>query len=477
MEAILYLIIGLIFGALVVYLLKKNDVAKATGELQASLNSQKEQFANEKSIIEQRLAIALSQLETEKKNSEERLIAERKSADERFNLAQRNADEKLKAEHEHSESLRQEQQRQHEEATKAVREEVLNLAMKMLSDSKQQLTAENKEKIDAMLSPLREQLDSFNRNVTASTKEGTANKTEIKTAFEDAMKKLHDEQVQTVKNMQELQDRTVRELREQTEKIGDDAASLTKALKGDSKMQGDWGEMILDKTLEDCGLEKDKQYFLQQNFKDKDGNNFRPDAIVEFPNQERAIIDSKVSLTAYQDAIRTDDEAERDRLMKEHAKSVRKHIDELSDVNYDKIVPGCIGYVLMFIPYESGYAAALKTDPSILQYAYRKHIIMLSPSNLLMALQLTHTMWQNYRMNKNVEEILRQSNDLYDKFCGFAETFVKIGADIDKLRKDYDSSRGQLSEGKGNVIRRLDNLKALGITPKKQIPDNLTGIE
>lgn len=477
MEAILYLIIGLILGALVIYLLKKNDVAKATGELQASLNNQKEQFANEKSTLEQRLAIALSQLETEKKNSEERLIAERKSADERFNLAQRNADEKLKAEHEHSESLRQEQQRQHEEATKAVREEVLNLAMKMLSDSKQQLTAENKEKIDAMLSPLREQLDSFNRNVTASTKEGTANKTEIKTAFEDAMKKLHDEQVQTVKNMQELQDRTVRELREQTEKIGDDAASLTKALKGDSKMQGDWGEMILDKTLEDCGLEKDKQYFLQQNFKDKDGNNFRPDAIVEFPNQERAIIDSKVSLTAYQDAIRTDDEAERDRLMKEHAKSVRKHIDELSDVNYDKIVPGCIGYVLMFIPYESGYAAALKTDPSILQYAYRKHIIMLSPSNLLMALQLTHTMWQNYRMNKNVEEILRQSNDLYDKFCGFAETFVKIGADIDKLRKDYDSSRGQLSEGKGNVIRRLDNLKALGITPKKQIPDNLTGIE
>lgn len=477
MEAILYLIIGLILGALVVYLLKKNDVAKATGELQASLNSQKEQFANEKSTIEQRLAIAQSQLETEKKNSEERLIAERKSADERFNLAQRNADEKLKAEQEHSESLRQEQQRQHEEATKAVREEVLNLAMKMLSDSKQQLTAENKEKIDAMLSPLREQLDSFNRNVTASTKEGTANKTEIKTAFEDAMKKLHDEQVQTVKNMQELQDRTVRELREQTEKIGDDAASLTKALKGDSKMQGDWGEMILDKTLEDCGLEKDKQYFLQQNFKDKDGNNFRPDAIVEFPNQERAIIDSKVSLTAYQDAIRTDDEAERDRLMKEHVKSVRKHIDELSDVNYDKIVPGCIGYVLMFIPYESGYAAALKTDPSILQYAYRKHIIMLSPSNLLMALQLTHTMWQNYRMNKNVEEILRQSNDLYDKFCGFAETFVKIGADIDKLRKDYDSSRGQLSEGKGNVIRRLDNLKALGITPKKQIPDNLTGIE
>ena len=127
----------------------------------------------------------------------------------------------------------------------------------------------------------------------------------------------------------------------------------------------------------------------------------------------------------------------------------------------------------MFIPYESGYAAAIKTDPEILQYAYRKHIIVLSPSNLLMALQLTHTMWQNYRMNKNVEEILRQSNDLYDKFCTFAETFVKIGSDIDRLKADYDTSHGQLSEGKGNVIRRLDNLKALGITPKKQISDKL----
>lgn len=473
METILFLVVGLIIGGTVVFLVGKNEETKRSLRSQATLNKMKEESAAERASLQQQLAIANNQLENERKAAEDRILSVQRNADDRLLAEKKSAEEMLKAEREHNKKVLEEKEKQHEEAAKAVREEVLNLASKMLTDSKQQLSTENKEKIESLLSPLKAQLDSFNKNVADSTKENASNKTEIKTAFEDAMKKLHAEQEMTVKALRDTQERTVRELKEQTDKIGDDAASLTKALKGDSKMQGDWGEMILDKTLEDCGLEKDKQYFLQQNFKDADGNNFRPDAIVEFPNHERAIIDSKVSLTSYQEATRTDDTEERERLLKEHVKSVRKHIDELSEVNYDKLVSGCIGYVLMFIPYESGYAAAIKTDPEILQYAYRKHIIVLSPSNLLMALQLTHTMWQNYRMNKNVEEILRQSNDLYDKFCTFAETFVKIGSDIDRLKADYDTSHGQLSEGKGNVIRRLDNLKALGITPKKQISDKL----
>lgn len=192
-----------------------------------------------------------------------------------------------------------------------------------------------------------------------------------------------------------------------------------------------------------------------------------------FPNDEKAVIDSKVSLTAYQVALTVDDEKERNRLLHEHSLSMRRHIDELSAKNYEKLVPGCIGYVLMFVPYESGYSAALKADPGILQYAYRKHIILLSPSNLLMALQLTHTMWQNFRMNKNVEEILRQSNDLYDKFVSFGETFLKLGNGIQRIQQDFDKARNQLSEGKGNIVRRLDGMKSLGITPKKQIPEEL----
>lgn len=442
--AIIYLLLGIIIGASIMFLWMKN---KSTQE--------------QKNAGEQ-LAVLRSQLETERKN-----------VDERIAVVKENALQQLEVERKHGEQLRNELQKQAEAKNRLLQEEVRNMAAQMLDESREKMNTTDKERLDALLSPLKERLEAFNQTVTNNSKENTANKTEIKTTFEEAMKRLHAEQELTIKAMREDQERAVKELREQTERIGNDAASLTQALKGDSKMQGDWGEMILDKTLEDCGLIQGQQYFLQENYKDKDGNNFRPDAVIVFPNEERAVIDAKVSLTAYQAAIREEDATERERYLKEHVSSIKKHVDELSAKNYEKLVPGCIGFVLMFVPYESGYSAALKTDPSILQYAYRKHIIILSPSNLLMALQLTHTMWQNFRMTKNVEEILHQSNELFDKFVTFAETFVKLGADIDRLQQDFSRAKGQLNEGKGNIVRRLEGLKTLGISPKKQIPDSL----
>lgn len=442
--AIIYLLLGIIIGASIMFLWMKN---KSTQE--------------QKNADEQ-LAVLRSQLETERKN-----------VDERIAVVKENALQQLEAERQHGEQLRNELQKQAEAKNRLLQEEVRNMAARMLDESREKMNTADKERLDALLAPLKERLEAFNQTVTNNSKENTANKTEIKTTFEEAMKRLHAEQELTIKAMRENQERAVKELREQTERIGNDAASLTQALKGDSKMQGDWGEMILDKTLEDCGLIQGQQYFLQENYKDKDGNNFRPDAVIVFPNEERAVIDAKVSLTAYQAAIREEDATERERYLKEHVSSIKKHVDELSAKNYEKLVPGCIGFVLMFVPYESGYSAALKTDPSILQYAYRKHIIILSPSNLLMALQLTHTMWQNFRMTKNVEEILHQSNELFDKFVTFAETFVKLGADIERLQQDFSRAKGQLNEGKGNIVRRLEGLKTLGISPKKQIPESL----
>lgn len=442
--AIIYLLLGIIIGASIMLLWMKN---KSTQE--------------QKNVSEQ-LAVLRSQLETERKN-----------VDERIAVVKENALQQLEAERKHGEQLRNELQKQAEAKNRLLQEEVRNMATRMLDESREKMNTTDKERLDALLAPLKERLEAFNQTVTNNSKENTANKTEIKTTFEEAMKRLHVEQELTIKAMREDQERAVKELREQTERIGNDAASLTQALKGDSKMQGDWGEMILDKTLEDCGLIQGQQYFLQENYKDKDGNNFRPDAVIVFPNEERAVIDAKVSLTAYQAAIREENVTERERYLKEHVSSIKKHVDELSAKNYEKLVPGCIGFVLMFVPYESGYSAALKTDPSILQYAYRKHIIILSPSNLLMALQLTHTMWQNFRMTKNVEEILHQSNELFDKFVTFAETFVKLGADIERLQQDFSRAKGQLSEGKGNIVRRLEGLKTLGISPKKQIPESL----
>ncbi|EGQ17818.1 DNA recombination protein RmuC [Prevotella nigrescens] len=431
--AFLYFFSGLFLGALLVFLWTRSQVATTAQKLSADL------------------AVAKSQLEA----------------------AQKNAADSVNAEREHSQKLLIEMQKQMETSKKLMQEEMRTMAAQMLSESREHLNAADKERLDALLKPLHERIEAFNQNVTAATKEGASNKTEIKTTFEETIKLLQEVQTSTVKSIREDNERAIKELRQQTERIGNDAASLTQALKGDTKMQGDWGEMILETTLESCGLTKNEQFFLQRSYQDAKGNSFRPDAVIDLPGGEHAVIDAKVSLTAYQAAVNATDAIEQELFLKEHIKSIKKHIDELSAKNYETIVPNCIGYVLMFVPYESGYAAAIKTDPSILQYAYRKHIILLSPSNLLMALQLTRTMWQNYRMNKNVEEILRASNDLYDKFVSFGETFLKIGTGIQRLQSDYEKAHSQLSEGKGNIVRRLDNMKMLGITPKKELPEGL----
>lgn len=429
----LYFFSGLFLGALLAFLWTRSQVATTAQKLSADL------------------AVAKSQLEA----------------------AQKNAADSVNAEREHSQKLLNEMQKQMETSKKLMQEEMRTMAAQMLSESREHLNAADKERLDALLKPLYERIEAFNQNVTAATKEGASNKTEIKTTFEETIKLLQEVQTSTVKSIREDNERAIRELRQQTERIGNDAASLTQALKGDTKMQGDWGEMILETTLESCGLTKNEQFFLQRSYQDAKGNSFRPDAVIDLPGGEHAVIDAKVSLTAYQAAVNATDATEQEMFLKEHIKSIKKHIDELSAKNYETIVPNCIGYVLMFVPYESGYAAAIKTDPSVLQYAYRKHIILLSPSNLLMALQLTRTMWQNYRMNKNVEEILRASNDLYDKFVSFGETFLKIGTGIQRLQSDYEKAHSQLSEGKGNIVRRLDNMKMLGITPKKELPEGL----
>ena len=429
----LYFFLGLLLGALLVYLWTRSQVATTAQKLSADL------------------AVAKSQLE----------------------VAQKNATDSINAEREHSQKLLNEMQKQIETNKKLMQEEMRTMAAQMLAENREHVNTTDKERLETLLKPLHERIEAFNQNITAATKEGATNKTEIKTTFEETIKLLQEVQTSTIKSIREDNERAVRELRQQTERIGNDAASLTQALKGDTKMQGDWGEMILETTLESCGLTKNEQFFLQRSYQDAKGNTFRPDAVIDLPGGEHAVIDAKVSLTAYQAAINANDTVEQEQLLKEHIKSIKKHVDELSDKSYEKIVPNCIGYVLMFIPYESGYAAAIKTDPSILQYAYRKHIILLSPSNLLMALQLTHTMWQNYRMNNNVEEILRISNDLYDKFVSFGETFLKVGTDIQRLQANYEKAHSQLSEGKGNIVRRLENMKTLGITPKKELPEGL----
>ena len=348
------------------------------------------------------------------------------------------------------ENLNQEMHRMTIEQQKAAAEQ--------LAAKQSALQENNRLQMDELLKPIKEQFADFKKSVEESKTQNEVNKKELQSTFEATMKLFQQEQQQAVTS-----------LKEQTSKIGSDAANLTKALKGDSKMQGDWGEMVLETILENSGLRKDEEFFIQENTKDENGKNYRPDVIVRFPEGRSVVIDSKVSLTAYTDALAAETDEERDRLMKSHAQSVRKHIDELAEKDYSKLVEDAIGFVLMFIPNETSYIAAMKQQPDLSRYAYQKKIIIISPSNLLMALQLAYNLWQYDRQNKNVEKIVKTAADLYDKVVGFEDTFTSIGELLSRLSGTYDKARKQLYDGAGNVMRRVESLKNLGVTPKKQI--------
>lgn len=364
----------------------------------------------------------------------------------------------LADERKHAAEMRLENDRQWAQKLDTLREEMRKNAAEQLADKQRALQENNRMQMDELLKPIKEQFADFKRSVEESRVQSEANKKDIQSTFATAMKLFQQEQQQAVSS-----------LREQTQRIGSDAANLTRALKGDSKQQGDWGEMVLATILENSGLRKDEEYFVQESTKDSEGNSFRPDVIVRFPEGRSVVIDSKVSLTAYTNAVATEDEAERERLLREHVRSVRKHVDELAAKDYAGLVSDAIGFVLMFMPNESAYIAAMRSQADLSRYAYQKHIIIISPSNLLMALQLAYNLWQYDRQNKNVEKIVRTAADLYDKVAVFEDTFSGMGDLISRLSDAFGKARKQLYEGKGNVMRRVEGLKSLGVTPKKQL--------
>ena len=443
MEIIIGIIVGLAIGFFVGKLMegkkageeKTQLIAKAQ-VLQANIEQSNLHHASEVQSLKQSHAAEAQSLKAQMENERQYAAKLRAESDQQWA-------QKL-------ESLKQEMQRMTIEQQK--------VAAEQLAAKQSALQENNRLQMDELLKPIKEQFADFKKSVEESKTQNEVNKKELQNTFEATMKLFQQEQQQAVSS-----------LKEQTSKIGSDAANLTKALKGDSKMQGDWGEMVLETILENSGLRKDEEFFIQENTKDEEGKNYRPDVIVRFPEGRSVVIDSKVSLTAYSDALAAEDEAEQERLMKAHALSVRKHIDELAAKDYSKLVDDAIGFVLMFIPNETSYIAAMKQQPDLSRYAYQKKIIIISPSNLLMALQLAYNLWQYDRQNKNVEKIVKTAADLYDKVAGFEDTFTGIGDLITRLSGTFDKARKQLYEGSGNVMRRVESLKDLGVTPKKQI--------
>lgn len=269
-------------------------------------------------------------------------------------------------------------------------------------------------------------------------------------------------------------DRYIKELADRTDSLGRDAEELAKALKGNTKVQGNWGEAVLANLLDASGLTQGRDYELQYRTPDEQGGTAIPDVVVHLPGGRNVIIDSKVSLKHFTEYVACDESVAQAQLLKEHVQSVRRHIRELSAKSYDKLVKGSIGYVLMFIPGEAAYVAAVNADPQLSADAYAQHVILINPTNLLMALQLAYNLWQSELQSRSVHEIYASAEKLYKKFALFAQNYVKIGTQLNQLQRTYDEAQKQLSTGRGNIVSQLEGWKKKGLTPPANLPAALT---
>ncbi|MBN2213000.1 MAG: DNA recombination protein RmuC [Bacteroidales bacterium] len=326
--------------------------------------------------------------------------------------------------------------------------EFRNLANEILEEKSKKFTEQNKINLNDILKPLGEKIKDFEKKV----------------------EEVYDKESQQRYSLKE----EVRRLAELNQQVSKEASNLTKALKGDSKSQGIWGEIILESILEKSGLVKDREYFIQESFRSEDEKRQQPDVILIYPGNRSIVIDSKVSLTAYERYVSADDEKSRESALKEHLLSVRKHIQELSLKNYQDLYQlNSLDFVMMFLPVEPAYMLAIQTDSEIWQYAYDKRILLISPTNLIAALKLVVSLWRQEYQNKNALEIARRSGDLYDKFAGFVEDLTDVGHKLKQTQKSYDASMNKLSWGKGSLVKRAQDLKELGIKTRKDIPQNV----
>ena len=328
------------------------------------------------------------------------------------------------------------------------RVEFKNLANEILEEKTQKFTEQNKIKLDEILKPLGEKIRDFEKKV-----EETYDK-ESKQRFS--------------------LEREIKNLTDLNQQISKEANNLTNALKGQAKTRGNWGEIILESILEKSGLTLDREFFIQQSYTNEHGKRLQPDVIVAYPGERNVVIDSKVSLLAYERYASSETKEEQELAARDHLMSVRNHINDLSGKNYQDIYAlKSLDFVMLFMPIEPAYMLAMQYDPNLWNWAYDRRILLISPTNLIAALRMIANLWRVEYQNKNAMEIARQSGELYDKFTGFLEDLQDIGIKIDATRKVYDASMNKLSTGKGNLIRRVESIKSLGAKAGKEIPRSL----
>ncbi|MGB1284664.1 MAG: DNA recombination protein RmuC, partial [Polaribacter sp.] len=250
--------------------------------------------------------------------------------------------------------------------------------------------------------------------------------------------------------------------------------NLTKALKGNTKVQGNWGELVLERVLEKSGLEKDREYFVQQSFTNDEGKRALPDVVIHLPDGKKMIVDSKVSLNAYEQFVNSEEEDAKEQFLKNHIASLKRHVEQLSEKKYEDLYKiESPDFVLLFIPIEPAFAIALNSDNSLYNKAFEKNIVIVTPTTLLATLRTIDTMWNNEKQQRNAIEIARQAGALYDKFDGLLKDLIGVGKKIDASKTDYNAAMNKLFEGKGNLINSVEKLKKMGAKAKKAIPENI----
>ena len=327
-----------------------------------------------------------------------------------------------------------------------------NLANEILDEKSRQFKQSNRESLESLLNPFREQIEGFRKRV-------------------DEVYKGEIEQHSLLKN-------EICRLSEANLRISEEADNLTRALKGNSKVQGDWGEMLLETILDSSHLTKGIHYETQHNLKDEQGNNLRPDVILKLPEGKRIVIDSKVSLTAYVAYTESATPEDASRAVKDHLRSVRAHVDELSGKCYqtllDRTRSESPDFVIMFVPSEPAFLLAMQQDASLWGYAYNKKVIVSSPTNLFALLKIVDDLWKRDMQSRNARKIADEGGKLYDKFMGFTETLVDLGKSISASSETYERAIKQLKTGRGNLIRRTEQLRELGVKATKSLPNQLS---
>lgn len=432
---IVALVIGIFVGKLIFsarFQSEKISLEEKLIALNSQFQQQKEQSLNDKLVFEKQLQNNNLEKETIRNEKDSLAIQLSKKEVDFENLWERNKEQK-----EEVEKLQEKFTREFE-----------NLANKILDEKSNKFTEQNKENMKNILSPLQDKIQLFEKKVEDTHKESID--------YHAALRQQ------------------ILGLREMNEQMSKETLNLTKALKGDSKMQGNWGELVLERVLEKSGLEKDREYHVQQTHTNIEGQRVFPDVVINLPDGKKMIVDSKVSLTAYEKYINEEDEFLKNGYLREHISSIKRHVEQLGEKNYHDLYQiESPDFVLLFIPIEPAFAIALNQDASLYNKAFEKNIVIVTPSTLLATLRTIDSMWANQKQQENAYEIARQAGALYDKFEGFVADLIRLGKKIEESKMEYGNAMNKLVEGKGNLITSVERLKKMGAKAKKSLPENV----